>query len=1443
MFRRTPKKADRREGSQQVLLALSFLFFTVSAQPMHEQGAPEVRQHRVSGGNVSTTVFRGQELSYEVIDGLAVHGGDIILGTAEEALLAAPGRDRGRSSRDTFRATGSLEATYLWPNGVIPYVIDDELRDSSGQNILRAIAEWNTKTVITLKERTTETDYVRFKPGGCFSYLGRQGGEQLIGLRPEGCAEYVNVVVHEIGHAVGLLHEHQRRDRDRYLMMSPENIAFCYRYRAWTADAEPYGPYDYASAMHYGRGHFPDRPVFETIPPGLALTYSREPNGLSVGDIHAVARLYGQAPKTTTIVTNPPGLDVVVDGVRMTTPVSLDWAPGTEHRLEAPRQATSDDGYRFLFGRWSDDGSRAHTVTADPDITWFAANYIVQKRFTAEASPAEAGSVTILPKSADGFYTFGTRIELLASPNPDSGYRLHNWGWGDHFYRYQGWLPGEAWNPAYPVVGVGTDPPNLVQAYFKQSGVMIDSNVYNAWIEAVLPDGMDIGIPLPALVSNTSFWGDTLPIRGYDEVSPWDVEHRYRFESWSDGADIAREIVLSEGGSLTLNSSAFFPLQTIARVRPGSIQFSPPPATMKLETEFFGTKLEFFAEGTRVQLTAVPQDSNDEFVAWMGAASGSDPVTSVGMDTTRVVEAVFYPRGYGLQSGERNEISLPGISIDEYYRATRWVYVPTGSLRLEVDLKMPNTGDGEIFLGAHHGAEARRADLRGADFRTLAQDGVARIVVTPESTPPLTEGPYFITVASRLRGKQGTLLATVTGGPPVRTRPRAFTFASSTTFDPAPQTFRLSNEGDRPLQFQIVSSWEWLTAVPPSGTVTVDGAAEITVEVRSTGMLPDTYTGELSIQHAGQASPGMRQSAGPVIPVTLAVVARDPEDPSDFTSEDIAGWSLTLEEAGREGVSGPLQLRFGISNRFEQETEIPSQGSRTRSGSYTYEKTGPRMGRLTLNYDDGMSCEIQLSFTESGMGTYTYDCGDGDPVEGSFRLTASSLYYFPHLAVGASWQTTITYINNSAEEVTCQTDFVSDQGSPLMVSFGGLGRVESRTDVLPPGGSVHEETNVDLSAPLAPGWARANCSGPVKASLLFRRYNSEGVPTAEAGVNATTVPATRFVTFAEQGEDQFGTGVAYANPYSTAADVTFTARDTAGQVLASVNHNLPPGGHGSQNMVDLFDLTSFTGSIEITSTEPIVSLSLNFEADPIFSSLPPGESGAAAQGTKTYFFPHLAVGASWQTTITYINNSAEEVTCQTDFVSDQGSPLMVSFGGLGRVESRTDVLPPGGSVHEETNVDLSAPLALGWARANCSGPVKASLLFRRYNSEGVPTAEAGVNATTVPATRFVTFAEQGEDQFGTGVAYANPYSTAADVTFTARDTAGQVLASVNHNLPPGGHGSQNMVDLFDLTSFTGSIEITSTEPIVSLSLNFEADPIFSSLPPGETVDPPGKPGG
>ena len=216
-------------------------------------------------------------------------------------------------------------------------------------------------------------------------------------------------------------------------------------------------------------------------------------------------------------------------------------------------------------------------------------------------------------------------------------------------------------------------------------------------------------------------------------------------------------------------------------------------------------------------------------------------------------------------------------------------------------------------------------------------------------------------------------------------------------------------------------------------------------------------------------------------------------------------------------------------------------------------------------------------------------------------LELSNLYYFSHIALGGGWQTTFTYVNYLTQAVTCETSFFSDSGDPLFVSFGGTA-ASSRTDPIPAGGTIHEETAADPNAPdVAGGWAQARCSGPVQASALYRFYQ-DGVPQSEASVIAMTEPARRFVTFADQN-----TGVAYANPSPEMATITFTAKDTQGTIVGMPPIMLGARKHGSTNLRDLPGLESFTGSVTITSSVPIISLSLNFEAYPSFSSLPPGQ--------------------------------------------------------------------------------------------------------------------------------------------------------------------------------------------------------------------------------------------
>jgi hypothetical protein len=219
--------------------------------------------------------------------------------------------------------------------------------------------------------------------------------------------------------------------------------------------------------------------------------------------------------------------------------------------------------------------------------------------------------------------------------------------------------------------------------------------------------------------------------------------------------------------------------------------------------------------------------------------------------------------------------------------------------------------------------------------------------------------------------------------------------------------------------------------------------------------------------------------------------------------------------------------------------------------------------------------------------------------------TAGATYYFPQLAFGTGWQTTLTYVNYSPVSVSCTTTFYGDPGTPLLVPFGGA-PASSRTDALAPGADLHVQTTAATTAANVEGWAMGTCSYPVQASLLYRYYNAQGVAQGEAGVNASVEPATEFVTFA-QASSSASTGIAYGNPSAATANVTVTALSSAGLALGSTSFELSPNAHTANNIGPLLGLASFTGSVQIVSTAPIISLSLNAEAFPVFSGLPPGD--------------------------------------------------------------------------------------------------------------------------------------------------------------------------------------------------------------------------------------------
>ena len=78
------------------------------------------------------------------------------------------------------------------------------------------------------------------------------------------------------------------------------------------------------------------------------------------------------------------------------------------------------------------------------------------------------------------------------------------------------------------------------------------------------------------------------------------------------------------------------------------------------------------------------------------------------------------------------------------------------------------------------------------------------------------------------------------------------------------------------------------------------------------------------------------------------------------------------------------RIVFLAGNHFE---ETDPEGA-VSTGSYAFQSHGSRTGSLTLNYDGGKSCTVQLTFTSATTGTSSYRCSDGSSGSESFQVAS-----------------------------------------------------------------------------------------------------------------------------------------------------------------------------------------------------------------------------------------------------------------------------------------------------------------------------------------------------------------------------------------------------------------------------------------------------------------------
>ncbi|HEY4360543.1 MAG TPA: M12 family metallopeptidase [Bryobacteraceae bacterium] len=563
------------------------------------------------------TIFRGRAVTYRVVHGHAILEGDLDLGPLEKLQP---------------QALVPNDSQLLWPGGVIPYAIDSNVPNP--QRISDAIALWTSQTALRFNPRSKEGNYITFSRTFlnnqiCASAVGMTGGPQTLSV-DDLCTSLD--LAHSLGHAIGLYGEHTRADRDFYVTPNSSNIDKRYLpdYALSVPIASEQGPYDYASLMHFGRyARAADRNLItlETIPAGIPLD-GVAVTGISAGDIDAVNRLYpppisvniGPAsPPATTITSNPPGLQVLIDGSLSTTPALVNWSFGSAHTVDVPAVQRDGTPTRYLFARWSDNGAKSHTVTASADVSVFTVHFVRQFQFTNSVSPASAGTVKVTPLSPDGYYTEGTALSLLAAPA--TGYQFLTWNntAGSILTNVHGI---SAANISFLLSQPGL---NYIATFATASTNLLLINT----VPPELPVSVNATI-LPAPRNISAAAASTVTVSAAPTISFGTGATRYVFTGWNDSGAATHLINLPKTGQFGTVTALYKTqhLVTTATLGPGSLTVTPSSPD------------GYYDDGAQITITAAPS-SGAQLTRWDGDASGSTLVQTITVKKQIAVQATF----------------------------------------------------------------------------------------------------------------------------------------------------------------------------------------------------------------------------------------------------------------------------------------------------------------------------------------------------------------------------------------------------------------------------------------------------------------------------------------------------------------------------------------------------------------------------------------------------------------------------------------------------------------------------------------------------------------------------------------------------------------------------------------------------------------------------------
>ncbi|TQV73638.1 hypothetical protein FLL45_12245 [Aliikangiella marina] len=244
------------------LLLLLITFSTVAIN------ASSLKNNQIENSTISSTLINYEGKSYQVIDDMWVPDGP-------QAYNFDMNKDK-------------------WKDGKVYYEFAEDVTAENRERFIDAYRVWESVAELEFIERTVQENYIYVQNDNRnYAIVGMVGGKQILSM-VSWHSKYI--IVHEIGHSLGMWHEHMRSDRDEYVTILEDNINPNQRYNFTKRQTLNYSSYDFLSIMHYGLGAYSTNGsrTIEPHPQYFPIAeFAGQRNFISGGDQIAMARRYG----------------------------------------------------------------------------------------------------------------------------------------------------------------------------------------------------------------------------------------------------------------------------------------------------------------------------------------------------------------------------------------------------------------------------------------------------------------------------------------------------------------------------------------------------------------------------------------------------------------------------------------------------------------------------------------------------------------------------------------------------------------------------------------------------------------------------------------------------------------------------------------------------------------------------------------------------------------------------------------------------------------------------------------------------------------------------------------------------------------------------------------------------------------------------------------------